>query len=104
MDRDAEKAEYDVAQVEREKAPSSDAAVDDDVSEEEGKRIIWRIDRRLVVLVGVLYCISLMDRTNLSTAAVAGMLDDLQLGGNRYVRLIIASPTSFTCPLTSLYS
>ncbi|KAI0377155.1 major facilitator superfamily MFS-1 [Hypomontagnella monticulosa] len=84
MDRDAEKADYDVAQVEREKAASSNAAIDDDVSEEEGKKIIWRIDRRLVVLVGILYCISLMDRTNLSTAAVAGMLDELQLGGNRY--------------------
>jgi 3-deoxy-D-arabino-heptulosonate 7-phosphate (DAHP) synthase len=38
----------------------------------EQKKIIHRIDRRLVVTVGVLYCISLMDRTNLSAAAIAG--------------------------------
>jgi hypothetical protein len=41
-------------------------------SEREQRKIIHRIDRRLVVTVGVLYCISLMDRTNLSAAAIAG--------------------------------
>ena len=41
-------------------------------TEREQKKIIHRIDRRLVVTVGVLYCISLMDRTNLSAAAIAG--------------------------------
>ena len=35
----------------------------------EQKKIIHRVDRRLVVTVGVLYCISLMDRTNLSSIA-----------------------------------
>jgi hypothetical protein len=39
---------------------------------EEQKKIIWRIDRRLVTTLGLLYCTSLMDRTNLSSAAIAG--------------------------------
>jgi len=39
---------------------------------EEQRKIIHRIDRRLVTTVGVMYCISLMDRTNLSAAAIAG--------------------------------
>jgi small-conductance mechanosensitive channel len=43
-------------------------------SPREQKKIIHRIDRRLVVTVGVLYCISLMDRTNLSAAAIAGFV------------------------------
>jgi hypothetical protein len=38
----------------------------------EQRKIIHRVDRRLVVTVGVLYCISLMDRTNLSSANIAG--------------------------------
>jgi hypothetical protein len=38
----------------------------------EQRKIIHRIDRRLVLTVGVLYCISLMDRTNLSSASIAG--------------------------------
>lgn len=40
----------------------------------EQKKIIGRIDRRLVVTLGVLYCTSLMDRTNLSSAAIAGLV------------------------------
>jgi hypothetical protein len=41
----------------------------------EQRKIIHRIDRRLVLTVGVLYCISLMDRTNLSSASIAGFVD-----------------------------
>ncbi|KAJ4366345.1 hypothetical protein N0V83_007981 [Neocucurbitaria cava] len=46
---------------------------------QEQRKIIHRIDRRLVLTVGVLYCISLMDRTNLSAASIAGMTVELQL-------------------------
>jgi len=46
---------------------------------EETKAIIHRIDRRLVTTVGLMYCISLMDRTNLSVAAIAGMNVELNL-------------------------
>jgi hypothetical protein len=53
---------------------------------EEQKKIIHRLDRRLVVVVGVMYCVSLMDRTNLSNAAIAGMNKELEMDvENRYV-------------------
>ncbi|KAK5144408.1 hypothetical protein LTR04_001570 [Oleoguttula sp. CCFEE 6159] len=45
----------------------------------EQKKIIHRIDRRLVTTVGLMYCISLMDRTNLAAAAIAGMTKELKL-------------------------
>jgi len=52
---------------------------------EEQKKIIRRIDRRLVVTVGLMYCVSLMDRTNLGSANIAGMGRDLRLNiGTRY--------------------
>jgi hypothetical protein len=38
------------------------------------KVIIRRIDIRLVVTLGCLYCISLLDRTNLGAASVAGLV------------------------------
>jgi hypothetical protein len=38
----------------------------------EQRKIIHKIDRRLVVLLGFMYCVSLMDRSNLSNAKVAG--------------------------------
>ena len=43
-----------------------------DVSPSEGRKIKLKIDLRLVVLVGFMYCVSLMDRTNLANAKVAG--------------------------------
>ncbi|KAK8132142.1 phthalate transporter [Apiospora kogelbergensis] len=51
---------------------------------QEQKNIMKRIDRRLVTTVGVMYCVSLMDRTNLSAANIAGMDKDLKLIGDRY--------------------
>lgn len=42
---------------------------------EEQRSIIWRIDRRLVLTLGFLYMISLMDRTNLGAAAIAGYVE-----------------------------
>jgi hypothetical protein len=52
-------------------ADSSDARIAE-FSPAEQKRIVQRIDRRLVSTLGVLYCASLMDRTNLGSAAIAG--------------------------------
>jgi len=51
---------------------SDDAAIINEFTPEETKKIIHRIDRRLVTVVGLMYCISLMDRTNLGAAAIAG--------------------------------
>jgi sugar phosphate permease len=53
-------------------------------SEEEQKRLFRRIDRRLVLTLGFMYCVSLMDRTNLGLAAIGGMVVDLELVGSRY--------------------
>jgi hypothetical protein len=51
---------------------SSDEDILSQFTEAETYKIIHRIDRRLVVTVGLMYCVSLMDRTNLSAAAIAG--------------------------------
>lgn len=56
---------------------------------EEQKNIIWRIDRRLVLTLGSLYCVSLMDRTNTGIAVVAGMGSDLLLIGQRYNIIVL---------------
>lgn len=52
------------------KTPPSEE--DEEFTPKEQKKIIRRIDLRLVTMTGLAYCISLMDRTNLSMAAVAG--------------------------------
>lgn len=61
---------------------------DEEYTLQEQRKIIHRVDRRLVVTCGVLYCVSLMDRTNLGQAAIAGMTAELKLAvGFRYVGL-----------------
>lgn len=41
-------------------------------SPKDQRRITRKLDIRLVLTTGVVYCVSLMDRTNLSAASLAG--------------------------------
>ncbi|CAM6084327.1 unnamed protein product [Calypogeia fissa] len=61
-----------------EEAMANDARIKKFTTEQQ-RKIIRHIDLRLVIPLGVLYCACLMDRTNLSSAAIAGMLEDLKL-------------------------
>ncbi|KAI1344149.1 major facilitator superfamily MFS-1 [Xylariaceae sp. FL0016] len=82
MDSDNEKSGVDIEQIEKRQ---SHVAEPIEYDEDEAKKIMWKIDRRLVTTVGLMYCISLMDRTNLSAAAIAGMTVELNLlVDNRY--------------------
>ncbi|KAJ5757992.1 uncharacterized protein N7511_006686 [Penicillium nucicola] len=51
-------------------------------SPDEQKKLIRRIDTRLVITLGFLYCVSLLDRTNLGAASVAGMQGDLNMNAS----------------------
>lgn len=55
-------------------ASQVDLDVDEEFTYQEQRKIIHRVDRRLVTICGLAYCISLMDRTNLSAAAIAGLV------------------------------
>jgi hypothetical protein len=50
----------------------NDVDDDEEYTLEEQRKIIHHVDLRLVSVTGLAYCISLMDRTNLSAAAIAG--------------------------------
>ncbi|KAL2803131.1 major facilitator superfamily domain-containing protein [Aspergillus granulosus] len=92
MANDIEKAS--THNVENVEAPAPKAVVDIDVDEEysyeEQRKIVHRVDRRLIIICGAAYCISLMDRTNVSAAAIAGMTVDLELNvGFRYSIMVL---------------
>ncbi|KAL9050499.1 MAG: hypothetical protein Q9162_006606 [Coniocarpon cinnabarinum] len=53
-------------------------------SEEEEKRVIRKLDFRLIPFVFVLYSLSVLDRSNLGNAKLAGLTKDIDLEGNRY--------------------
>ncbi|GIZ41052.1 hypothetical protein CKM354_000436900 [Cercospora kikuchii] len=64
---------------------------------QEGRKIKHRIDRRLVVVLGTMYCVSLMDRTNLSNAAIAGMRTEMEMvGNNRYAIVTLVFFLTYT--------
>ena len=52
--------------------PASYDPIIDRYSEDEVKKIVRKVDLRLIPLCGLMYCVSLLDRTNLSNAAIAG--------------------------------
>lgn len=69
----SEKAVPSIDKIEDVNQPAlNDVDYDEEYSYPEQRKIIHRIDRRLVTMTGLAYCVSLMDRTNLSMAAVAG--------------------------------
>jgi hypothetical protein len=55
--------------------------IDSEFTFEEQKHIMRRLDRRLITTVGFMYCISLIDRTNLGAAIIAGMGVELEMAG-----------------------
>jgi len=55
----------------------------------EQKKIIRKVDFRLIPTLGFMYCVSLMDRSNLGVAMVAGMGTDLKIVGNRYSVIVL---------------
>merc|ERR1712036_8431 len=88
--------------VELEQAPTSKSVdsghndIDPEFSPDEQRRIVRRIDKRLIVTCGLMYCISLMDRTNLSNAAIAGMVVELNLIGFRYSTIALVFFATYT--------
>ncbi|KAJ5550964.1 hypothetical protein N7461_005662 [Penicillium sp. DV-2018c] len=61
-----------------------------DIDEAHQKRVIRRVDLRLLPILGIMYSISLIDRTNLGLAFVAGMERDLGLDiGTRYTVIVM---------------
>ena len=61
-------------QIEEKQEPYGTRDVDDDeeYTVPEQRRIIRKVDLRLLILLGLMQCVSFIDRSNVSNAAVAG--------------------------------
>jgi hypothetical protein len=53
-------------------------------SPEELKAVIWKLDRRIIPYLGLLYLCSFLDRVNIGNAKVAHITTDLNISGNEY--------------------
>jgi hypothetical protein len=54
---------------------------------EEEEAVIRKLDWHLMPLIFVLYSLSVLDRSNLGNAKIAGMSKDIDIAGNRYAWL-----------------
>jgi hypothetical protein len=77
-----------IQEIERVDSGDNQATIDSFTPEEQ-KRIVRKVDLRLIPTLGFMYCVSLMDRTNLGVAMVAGMGVDLKLTGQRYSIVVL---------------
>lgn len=99
---DERKAE--ILQNEESGLPLSTNSDSDVVYDEmEEKRLLRKIDWRLLPILGAMYSIALIDRTNIANARIAGMGTDLALQiGDRYtIVLVLFFPTYFLLELPS---
>lgn len=55
-----------------------------DLTPEEQHRALRKCDYRLIPLLGVLYLVAFIDRSNIGNAKIAGMEEDLNLQGMQY--------------------
>ncbi|KAF2119655.1 major facilitator superfamily domain-containing protein [Lophiotrema nucula] len=65
-----------------EKTPSSDGEVEAaavDFTEAEGRRILSKVDYRLVPTLALLYLVAFVDRSNIGNAKIAGLTEDLHM-------------------------
>lgn len=88
-----------IEEIESFKQDISDASLDSRIaafSPDEQKKLVRRVDRRLIVILGALFSIELMDRTNLGIAAIAGMSVDLNLIGSRYSTIALVFFVTYT--------
>ena len=53
-------------------------------TEEEKNRVIRKLDWRLMPLIFVLYSLSVLDRSNLGNARLAGLAKSINITGRRY--------------------
>jgi hypothetical protein len=56
-------------------------------TKEEEEAVIRKLDWHLMPLIFVLYSLSVLDRSNLGNAKIAGMQKDIDIAGNRYAWL-----------------
>lgn len=69
----------------------SDVSAEPDFEEINEKRILRKIDLRLLPLIVALHALSLVDRTNISVAMISGMDDDLTLEKGERVSIVTST-------------
>jgi hypothetical protein len=100
---EAEKSDFNHREMQKDESPSPIPQDRLEYDPHAEKKLIRKIDWRLLPILGALYSIALIDRVNISAARIAGMELDLRLDlGSRYtVALVVFFPPYFLLELPS---
>ena len=78
----------------------ADAAVYDDhsvqIDLEMERKVRWKQDMRIIPLSASIYFLCYLDRSNIGNAKIDGLIDDLNLTGNKY-NIALVSIQTFVC-------
>ncbi|VUC20478.1 unnamed protein product [Clonostachys rosea] len=61
-----------------------DRAFLESFTEKQRKKVLWKLDVRLVPMLAFLYLIAYLDRANIGNAKIEGLVEDLGLSGTQY--------------------
>jgi hypothetical protein len=74
-----------------------------DTSGVDSKKVLRKMDLRLIPMLALLYLLSFLDRGNIGNAKIQGMQEDLKLTGEQYnlcatvfVRVFVPVPSEFS--------
>lgn len=56
----------------------------DNFTDAQRKKVLRKVDWRLVPMLAFLYLIAFLDRANIGNAKIEGLMEDLQLSGEQY--------------------
>ena len=64
--------------------PSFMVGMTEEEKEKMEKKLVRKIDARLLIMIVVMYILNYLDRNNIASAKLAGLDKDLNLKGNQY--------------------
>ncbi|KAI8948163.1 retrograde regulation protein 2 [Xylaria longipes] len=84
---DATKHDVEGVEIAREERHGADPSIGNPPTPDEEASVIRKLDRRLMPMVFAIYSLSVLDRSNLGNAHVAGLDDSIGLTGDQYSTL-----------------
>lgn len=84
---DSVKRDIEAVEDKREEQHATTLAIGDPPSLEEEKSVIRKLDWRLMPMIFAIYSLSVLDRSNLGNAHVAGLDESIGLVGDQYSTL-----------------
>ncbi|KAL8672675.1 MAG: hypothetical protein Q9168_002881 [Polycauliona sp. 1 TL-2023] len=84
--------------------PDPDAGLSADEKAKIDRKLLWKLDLRLIPWLCLLYLISFLDRTNIGNARLVGLEDDLHITGGQYNAALSLFFVSYSLsePLTNI--